>query len=185
MIKVLIGECKQEVSTFNPAPSHYEDFVVERGQAVIDAHRGTRTEMAGALSVFDQRSDVRLTPTYSARSITSAGLLTAPDFARLAGEFLEQARSAGPVDAVYLALHGAMAAEGEGDPEGYLLKEIRAIVGDRVPIVISLDLHGVLTDRMLEQVDALTAYHTYPHVDFFETGARAARLLLRIIDESL
>jgi len=185
MIKILIGECKQEVSTFNPAPSHYADFVVERGPRILDAHRDTRTEMAGALSVFDQRPDVHLAPTYSARSITSAGRLNAADFARLAGEFLEQVRIAGPIDAVYLSLHGAMAAEGESDPEGYLLKEIRAIVGECIPIVISLDLHGVLTDRMLEQVDALAAYHTYPHVDFFETGARAARLLLRIIDESL
>jgi microcystin degradation protein MlrC len=185
MIKILIGECKQEVSTFNPAPSHYEDFVVERGQDIIDAHKGARTEMAGALSIFDRRPDVMLAPTYSARSITSAGTLAASDFARLAREFLECVRGAGPVDAVYLSLHGAMAVEGEGDPEGYLLKEIRAIVGDRAVIVISLDLHGILTDRMLEQIDALTAFHTYPHVDFFETGARAARLLLRIKDESL
>ncbi|MDB5076845.1 MAG: microcystin degradation protein MlrC, partial [Chloroflexi bacterium] len=184
-IKMLIGECKQEVSTFNPALSHYEDFVVERGQGVIDAHRGGHTEMAGALSVFERRPDVLLAPTYSARSITSAGPLAAADFARLAREFLESVRAAGPVDAVFLALHGAMAAEDEGDPEGYLLQEIRAIVGDRAAIVISLDLHGILTDRMLEQIDALTAFHTYPHVDLFDTGARAAHLLLRILDESL
>ena len=36
---------------------------------------------------------------------------------------------------------------------------------------MSLDLHGILTDRMLEHSDAIVAYHTYPHVDFFETGA--------------
>jgi len=185
MIKILIGECKQEVSTFNPAPSHYADFVVERGQGVIDLHRGGQTELAGALSVFDQRPDVMLVPTYSARSITSAGTLAAADFARLAREFLAHVQDAGPVDAVYLSLHGAMAADGEDDPEGYLLKEIRAIVGERAVIIISLDLHGILTDRMLEHIDALTAFHTYPHVDFFDTGARAARLLLRVMDESL
>jgi microcystin degradation protein MlrC len=185
MIKILIGECKQEVSTFNPAPSHYEDFFIHRGESIVDLYRGGQTEIGGALTVFDQRSDVRLVPTYSARSITSAGTLSAADFTQLAQEFLELVRDAGPVDAVYLALHGAMSAENESDPEGYLLKEIRRIVGERIPIVISLDLHGILTYRMLEQVDALTAYHTYPHVDFFDTGARAARLLLRIIDESL
>ena len=185
MIKILIGECKQEVSTFNPASSHYEDFVVERGQRIIDAHRGAQTEMAGALSVFEQRPNVMIVPSYSARAITSAGPLAALDFTRLAREFLEEVRSAGPVDAVYLALHGAMAAEGEGDPEGHLLKEMRAIVGEPIPIVISLDLHGILTDLMLEHVDALTAFHTYPHIDLYDTGARAASLLLRIIDQSL
>src|SRR6185312_2499137 len=107
MIKILIGECKQEVSTFNPAPSHYEDFVVHRGESIINLYRGGLTEIGGALAVFDQRPDLTLVPTYSARSITSAGTLAAPDFARLAGEFLELVREAGPVDAIYLALHGA------------------------------------------------------------------------------
>jgi len=86
------------------------------------------------------------------------------------------------VDGVYFSLHGAMATESEGDPEGYLLAETRKILGEQVPIVISLDLHGILTDRMLEQSDAAVAFHTYPHVDFFSTGERAARLLLRIVD---
>ncbi|RPI07074.1 MAG: M81 family peptidase, partial [Zetaproteobacteria bacterium] len=48
-------------------------------------------------------------------------------------------------------------------------------------IVVSLDLHGILTDRMLRHADAVVMYHTYPHVDFYETGERAARLLLRIL----
>ncbi len=38
---------------------------------------------------------------------------------------------------------------------------------------MSLDLHGICTDRMLRQIDGLTLYHTYPHVDFADTGARA------------
>jgi microcystin degradation protein MlrC len=50
---------------------------------------------------------------------------------------------------------------------------------------MSLDLHGILTDRMLRQVDGLTLYHTYPHVDFGDTGRRAAELLLRILDDGV
>ncbi|MEO6754781.1 MAG: M81 family metallopeptidase, partial [Chthoniobacteraceae bacterium] len=84
-------------------------------------------------------------------------------------------------DGVYFSLHGAMATQSEDDPEGYLLAETRRILGEHVPIVISLDLHGILTDRMLEHSDAAVAFHTYPHVDFFGTGERAARLLLRIV----
>ncbi len=181
MVRILIGECKQEVSTFNPAPSHYADFTVRTGQDILAAHRGGQLEVGGALSIFDADPAVELVPTYSAHFITSAGTLAAADWARIAAEFLSAVRAAPPVDAIYLSCHGAMAAEGEGDPEGYLLQEVRAIVGERIPIVVSLDLHGILTDRMLRHVDALTAFHTYPHVDFFDTGVRAARLLLRII----
>ena len=62
-----------------------------------------------------------------------------------------------------------------------LLAEVRKVVGEHVPIVVSLDLHGVLTDRMLQHSDAIVAYHTYPHVDFAATGVRAAHLLLKIM----
>ena len=87
------------------------------------------------------------------------------------------------VDGIYACLHGSMVAEDEPDPEGYLLAETRRIVGEDVPIVVSLDLHGVLTRRMLREADAIVCYLTYPHVDFRSTGERAARLLLRILDE--
>ena len=59
--------------------------------------------------------------------------------------------------------------------------EIRRMLGPNKRLVISLDLHGICTDRMLRQIDGLTLYHTYPHVDFGDTGARAARLLLRLM----
>lgn len=182
MPRILIAECKQEVSSFNPVPSHYDDFKVARGEEVLRHHRTVGSEVAGALSVFDQRPDVTLIPAYRAQAITSGGTLAAADWDRLASEFLGAIAEAERPDACYFSLHGAMAAEGEPDPEGYLLKQTRRILGEGIPIVISLDLHGILTDRMLKHSDAVVVYHTYPHVDFLTTGQRAARLLLQILD---
>jgi microcystin degradation protein MlrC len=181
MTRILIAECKQEVSTFNPHLSGYGDFGIRRGHDLLDYHRTVRNEIGGALSVFDEVPGVELVPTYSAFFITSGGTLAKPDWERIASEFLEAIREAPPVDGVYFCMHGAMASEEELDPEGWLLAETRKILGESIPIVVSLDLHGILTDRMLKQSDAITAYHTYPHVDFFETGQRAAQLLLRIL----
>jgi len=181
MPTILVAECKQESSSFNPVLSHYEDFSIAGGADVLTRHRGVRSEMAGALSVFGARPDVQVIPAYSARSITSGGELNAAGFDRIAREFLDRVRAAGTVDAAYYSLHGAMVARNEDDTEGYLLAETRKIVGEKIPIVVSLDLHGILTDRMLQHADAVVMYHTYPHVDFFETGERAARLLLRIL----
>ena len=180
-MKILIAECKQEVSTFNPVLSGYEDFTMRHGRAILDYHRKVRSEVGGALSVFDATPDVELVPACSAHFITSAGTLADAAFARIAGEILSGIKAAPRVDGIYFSLHGAMATESEGDPEGWLLAETRKIVGERVPIVIALDLHGILTDRMLEHSDAAVAFHTYPHVDFFSTGERAAWLLLRIV----
>jgi len=179
MTRILIAECKQEVSTFNPHRSGYDDFAVRHGNAILDYHRSVRNEVGGALSVFESNPDVTVIPTYSAFFITSGGTLATPAWQRIASECLQAIRAAPPVDGVYFCMHGAMASEDECDPEGYLLAETRRIVGGHVPIVVSLDLHGILTDRMLEQSDAIVAYHTYPHVDFYETGQRAARLLLK------
>ncbi|MCL4188024.1 MAG: M81 family metallopeptidase [Rhodobacteraceae bacterium] len=181
MPKILIVDCKQEISSFNPLESEFANFHILRGADMLD-HRRLNTEIAGALSVFDARPDVAVIPTIAARA-GSAGILSAKGWARLSEEVLSAvAAHAGEADAVYASLHGAMGAVGELDPEGHLLTEIRRMIGPDKPMVMSLDLHGICTPRMLEQVDGLTLYHTYPHVDFADTGARAARLLLRIID---
>ncbi|MBI5761428.1 MAG: M81 family metallopeptidase [Planctomycetales bacterium] len=179
--RILLAECIHEVCSFNPVPSRYDDFFVNRGEQLLAFHRGIGSEVSGALSEFTPRSDIEVVPTFGARGIASGGTIPAADFDRLAGEFLDSLRTAGPVDAAYFALHGAMAAEQEDDPEGFLLAEARKILGPDIPIVASFDLHGVLTDRMLEHTNAIVLYHTYPHVDFFETGQHASRLLLRLL----
>lgn len=183
-MKILVAECMQEISSFNPLPSEYENFHTGRGDELF-AQRDLNTSLGGAFEVFDGRPDVQLAPTYSARA-GSAGILSSGGWKRLSSEFMAAIESAAEgVDAAYVSLHGAMGAEDEPDPEGYLLARLRQIVGPDVPIVISLDLHGILTDRMLKAINGLAIYHTYPHVDFADTGARAARLLLDIADSNL
>ncbi len=181
MPRILIAECKQEVSTFNPQPSRYEDFRKVAGAELLDYHRRVREEVGGALGVFEADRRVELAPALGLSANTSGGLLAAESFQRLSREFLQRIAEAGPVDAAYFCLHGAMQAEGEDDPEGFLLAAARKILGEKIPFVVSLDLHGILTDKMLQHSDAVVCYHTYPHVDFYETGARAAKLLLRIL----
>jgi microcystin degradation protein MlrC len=188
MPKILICECKQEVSTFNPHPSNYDDFGIRRGARLLQYHRQVRNEVGGALNVFDQAANVEVVPGYSAFFITSGGTLKREAWKRISQEFLEAVAAAQQqhaLDGVYFCMHGAMASEEELDPEGYLLSASREILGAQLPLVVSLDLHGILTDRMLKESDAVVAYHTYPHVDFYETGQRAARLLLKIIAQQV
>ena len=178
--RVLVAECMQEISSFNPLHGGYDNFHIERGEE-MRAQEGLNTSLGGAFGVFRAKG---MDPVLAigARS-GSAGLLTAAAWKKLAAEVLESiARQAATgVDGMYFSMHGAMAADGELDPEGYLLTETRKILGPDKPLVISLDLHGIMTDRMLSQIDGVAIYHTYPHVDFASTGERAANILHRLL----
>ena len=87
----------------------------------------------------------------------------------------------GPLVGVFLSLHGAAIATVEADPDGVLLAAVRAVVGEAVPIVATLDLHGNVSAPMVAQADYLSAYLTNPHVDTHERGAECARALVRMI----
>src|SRR6476660_5570209 len=87
-VRVLIAECKQEVSTFNPAPSGYDDFVYSTGDEIMQFHQGIDSEIGGALGVFAD-ADVETVGAFSARAITSNGTLAASDWDQIAREFLE------------------------------------------------------------------------------------------------
>ena len=179
--RVLIADMKQETATFNPAPTTYDDFRIYSGAEIIEAFTNTATELSGAFDVFRLDGRVDVVPTVAADSVSGGRIATA-DLDRLLGEIEESVRAnRDGIDAAYLSLHGAMAGEEEGDPEGRLLAAVREILGD-VPIVASLDLHCVLTDRMVEHADILVPYHTYPHTDHYETGQRAARNVIAMLE---
>src|SRR5439155_25235991 len=82
-------------------------------------------------------------------------------------------------DGLLLALHGAMVAESHLDADGEVLARLRQVVGHDLPIVVTLDLHGNLSERLIAQSTAAVAYRTNPHVDQRECGRRAASLLVR------
>eukprot|EP00913_Durusdinium_trenchii_P022854 g21458.t1 len=182
MPRVLIAQLKQETSTFNPLPTFYEDFRVEFGDEIPTTYRGTRTELAGAIDVFDD-AGIEIVPTMAAAAV-SGGPIHTPGLERIFEEMAESVRSAGNVDAAYICLHGAMAGEYEPDPEGRVMTTIREILGD-IPVVISIDLHAVITDRLISAANLVVPYHTYPHIDHYETGTRAATNLLKLLDGSV
>lgn len=178
MKRVLLGMLKQETATFNPSPTPYERFQVRFGDDLVRTFRGTRTELAGALETLEA-AGVQAVPAMAAEAVPG-GPIPEADLDRLLAEFAASVRERPQVDGLLLCLHGAMAGTDEGDPEGRLLREVRAIAGQK-PVVVTLDLHAVLTDAMVGAADVLVPFHTYPHVDQHETGARAARVLLALL----
>ena len=181
MKRVLIAVFKQEVGSFNPKPTQYNDFEIRRGAALIDDLRPTNTTTGGAIAVFAAHGGIEMVPTYAAWARTTGGLVVQADLDRIIDELLAEVRANAAVDGACISMHGAMAGEVEGDPEGRVLAGIRAAIGD-VPLVVNLDLHAVVSQRMVDMADALVLLHTYPHVDMRQTGQRAAKVLLEIME---
>jgi microcystin degradation protein MlrC len=177
---VLIGEFSHETNTFVPTPTDRAAFRERReyvGDEMIERLRGTNSTVGGAIDVAEAEG-VDLHPTV-ATSATPGGPVTADAYDHYSGEIVDAARALGDdLDGVYLSLHGAMVPEGGDDGEGPLLASVRDVVGDDVPVVASLDLHGNVTDEMCEAADALVSFEEYPHVDTGDTGRRAMEILV-------
>lgn len=117
-------------------------------------------------------------PLFSAWAV-SGGRISRACFDHFATRLADALRAALPLDGLYFALHGALGAEGEVDPEARFLEIARGILGPDVPIGCSFDLHGLLTREKMAQLDLLAAYRTNPHRDHGKTGFRAGSLLVR------
>lgn len=152
---------------------------LSRGQQILQRARDVNLPVAGAIAE-GRANSWDLMPLVWAGAVPSAPV-TAECFQAVTDEIIGGLRSAGPVDGVFLDLHGAMVAEGYPDGEGELLARVRAAVGAKIPVVAALDLHGNVSRRMVDCADRLVGFRTYPHVDMAETGRRAAMELGRLL----
>jgi len=180
-MNVFVAGFQHETNTFAPTKADWAAFnagssypAFSRGPAMLELLHGSSLPMGGFIRAAESLG-WSLTPSAWAGASPSAHV-TRDAFERISATVLEDLR-AGGFDAVYLDLHGAAVAEHLDDAEGELLARIREVVGPRMPIVASLDLHANVTERMLRMATAMTAFRTYPHVDMAETGARAAQML--------
>ncbi len=184
-MRIAIGGFQHETNTFAPSKASYERFVqgggwppVSVGAEIFERFRDQNIPISGFMAEIGARHE--LIPTAWAAASPSAQV-TDDAFERISAAMLERLAAA-KADMVYLDLHGAMVTESQDDGEGELLRRVRAVVGPRVPIAVSLDLHANTTEAMFELADFLVAYRTYPHVDMAETGARAAFFLKRLAE---
>lgn len=181
-MRVALGGFMHESATFSHVPTGLQDFRILQGDALTDAIRQDRSELAGARAALEE-AGIHMVPTLYAVA-TPSGLVSEETFYTLKSLFLEhvtQAMRTSPLDGVIVALHGSTTVSGVPDAQGALVSALRQALGPRIPIVATLDLHATPSDQVIGNLDALVAYRTAPHRDQADTGARAARILLRIL----
>jgi len=167
-----------ETNTFSPVPTPLKSFGDDGplyGQAAYNASKGTRTAIAAFIDLAEQAGhEVVVAITATANP---SGRVAADAYTHISDTIVAAAAGC---DAVMLDLHGAMVAENTDDGEGALLARVRAALPN-APIAVALDLHGKMTPEIAHNADVVISFKTYPHIDMYETGEHAGRLLLDMI----
>ena len=179
-MKLLIARMNHETNTFSPVATPLEAFGRSGpswGEDALRENKGMQTAMAAFIDAAGREHAQIVTPVSA--SANPSGPVAAAAYDAICNAIVEAAAGC---DAVLLDLHGAMVAENSADGEGDLLARVRAAVPD-APIGVALDLHGNVTQTMIDNADVIVSFKTYPHVDMYETGAHAARLLFDLIHQ--
>ena len=165
-MKFFMAGLDTETNTFSPIPTGRQSFM----QAMVaygDATRKPLNCCSAQLAVWRALAEAKgWTVVESLCAVAEPGGITSRAvYEEFRDRIIEDLRTAGPVDFVLLALHGAMVAVGYDDVEGDLLSAVRRVVGPDVPVGAELDLHSHLTELMVYSATALVAYKEYPHID--------------------
>jgi microcystin degradation protein MlrC len=179
-LRVAIGQISCESNTFSAFTCDLDTVrktgYIYEGDDVLEL-RDKNNEVAGMITTVEG-AGATVIPLFASRWNSSA-VVSAECYAYLREHLLARLKEAGAVDGVLLSCHGSMVADGTDDPEADLARAVRQVVGPRVPVVMTLDLHGNVTHPMVESLTAILGYKEYPHDDPVSTGERAAWLLLK------
>ncbi|MGO7183039.1 M81 family metallopeptidase [Rhizobium brockwellii] len=167
-MRIAVGGIHIECSTYNPVLNEEKDFRVLRGEALL----------AAPYFAFLRDYDAEFLPTIHARAI-AGGPVSRATYEAFKGEFLERLKPMLPLDGLYLAMHGAMYVEGMEDAEGDWISAARALVGKDCTVSASYDLHGNVTQRIIDALDIYSTYRTAPHIDVEETMRRSVSMLAK------
>ncbi len=178
-MRIVIAMMKHETNTFSPLETdwrRFEQWGAHFGAEALAAYQGTRVPMGAYIDLARAAGAEIITPV--AAEAMPSGAVSAAAYGRITEAIC--AAVDGGCDAVMLDLHGAMVSETTDDGEGALLERLRGIAPE-TPIAVACDLHCNLTERMVDNASVLVGYKTYPHVDMYEAGYSAGRILMRAL----
>jgi microcystin degradation protein MlrC len=169
-MRIAVGGIHTECSTYSPVLMATEDFRVFRGSDLL------------AMEYFNflDADGVDHLPLLHARAVPG-GPISRVAYDGFKQDFLDRLKASLPIDGLYLAMHGAMNVEGMDDAEGDWISAARAVVGPDVIVAASYDLHGNVSQRIIDQLDIFAAYRTAPHIDVRETMVRAWSMLVKAL----
>src|SRR5205085_5065804 len=185
-IRIAVLHFSHETVTFLKNETTLDDFIYAGSPAQGEALLGSypKSYMGGFVKMAREFGGVELVGIESPlwpKTYTGSGWVTEDAFATLTAKMIQGLRAEGPFGGVCLSLHGAMAVRGVPRPEAELARRVRDVVGPKVVIVATFDLHGNEDDEFLKHADMGFSVKYFPHYDEYLQGERAARMLVRAI----
>ena len=183
-MRIVIAQMSHETNTFSPVITDLARFSGGRERPLqdddaINIYRNTASCIGGYLAVAEELDgDIHIP---IAAGAAPSGPVEDDAYEYIATQILG---AVSRCDVLMLDLHGAMVTRSHDDGEGELLRRIRAIAPD-LPIAVSLDMHANIFPDMVNLATVVTGYHTYPHVDMFETAELAARVLIATVENQV
>ncbi|MBK1794408.1 M81 family metallopeptidase [Devosia sp. WQ 349] len=169
-MRIAVAGLHIECSTYNPVLNRQADFRTLKGPAMLkDIYFDFLTHFpAEFVTIFHARA-------------IAGGPVARDTYETWKTEILGGIKAALPVDGVYLPMHGAMFVEGMFDAEGDFIAAVREVVGPDVLISASYDLHGNVSQKIIDNLDMFSTYRTAPHIDVQDTMRRAVTMLVRAL----
>ena len=134
MPRIAVGGFLHETNTFAPTKATYADFVHGGGwpamaqDDLLKVMRNINVGLAGFIEAAEAEG-WELVPTIACGASPSAHV-TEDAYERIVKVIVDGIKAAGPLDAVYLDLHGAMVTEHLDDGEGEILRRVRNVIGN-------------------------------------------------------
>ena len=181
-MRIAVAEIAQETDSFSPLTADLKDFESNGlyfGREILQRMPGVGP-VGGFLEVAaEQRTPVDVLPIVRAWG-SAGGAISDETVGFLTARLVEELKQSLPLDGVFLSLHGAAASGKRDDVEGLLLRAAREVVGRDVPVVVALDHHANVTQKMVDCASVLVGHETQPH-DPPATGRKAATILFRML----
>ena len=173
-LRIAYGGIGIECSTYSRLRTRMDEFTILRG---ADVTSNVRFQ-------FLKRYPITFMPTLVATAVPG-GPVERKTYEAIKSEFLERLNALLPLDGLYLPMHGAMFVDGMQDAEADWYRAARKVVGPDCLLSASYDLHGNISQPIIDTLDMLSAFRTAPHIDREETMLRATDMLLHCLREKI
>ena len=176
--KVFFCRLSQESNSFNPDLADFSSFkIVTDGVDVLTENGKAGITVNGIYKTLNDKG-YELIPGIFMQADSGAPIKNQV-IEYFTSETISKLKTISDLDGVCISMHGATLSDVSDDVCGDILEAIRNQVGEKVVISVSFDLHANVTEKTLKNADYVSGYQTYPHLDLYEVGVRAAQ---RIID---